>query len=81
MPLFVPFAVFLMNHAYVHSFTTDKVYESKTECMDVVTRAVASAMEKAPEGGQVIGGCLPLPEGTELPKAPKEAKKGPSSEI
>lgn len=80
MPLFIPFAVFLMNHAYVHSFTTDKVYESKTECMQDVQKAVTEATEKAPDGASVIGGCLPLPEGTELPTDPK-AKKGHRSEI
>ena len=84
MPLFVPFAIFLMHDAFLHSDIYDKVYTSKQECMEDVSHAVQNATEKAPEGGRVIGGCLPLPEGTKPPvDAPKSPQKhsGPETTI
>lgn len=84
MPLFVPFAVFLLNQSYVHSEVYDKVYTSKTECMADVTQAVQNALEKAPEGSGIVGGCLPLPQGTKPPvEAPKktQAHSGPTTQI
>lgn len=84
MPLFVPFFVLLLNQAYVHSEVYDKVYTSKTECMSDVTKYVQGVLEKAPEGTGLVGGCIPLPEGTKLPAdAPKKPQThtGPTTSI
>jgi len=82
--LFVPFAIFLLNNVYVHSEVYDKVYTSKTECMNDVVRAIQNATENAPKGGSAIGGCLPLPKDVKLPvEAPKKPKahSGPTTSL
>lgn len=72
MPLFVPFAIFLLNGTFVHSETYD-IPMPWDKCMHEVAEAVTEANRKAPEGGKVKGGCLPLGDDvTVAPKAPKE---------
>lgn len=71
--LYVPFAIFLMNSAFVHADIFDKPYPSLETCMDAVKMAGAKASESLPEGGSVKVGCLPLGEGViAAPRASQE---------
>lgn len=73
-PLFIPFALFILNGAYVHSFTVDNP-QTYAQCMEATAHAVKEASAKAPEGGKVIGGCLPLPAGVRAPQSKEPLDK------
>ena len=61
--LFVPFAIFLLNSQFVHAQVYDRVFTSQQECMDSVKASISKALQKAPEGGSIRGGCLPIGSG------------------
>lgn len=73
-PLFIPFALFILNGAYVHSFTVDnpKTFE---ECMHDVADATKKASSSLPPGGKIVGGCLPLPAGVRAPQSKEPLDK------
>lgn len=75
--LFVPFAIFLLNNAFVHAEFYDKVYTDKTKCELAVQHAADDAIQTLPDGASVTVACLPLPSRATLP-ASKDPKPTPN---
>jgi hypothetical protein len=66
---YIPFFIFLLNGSFHHAMTVDKPMSNEL-CLHEVSQAIGSA-KNLPDGGKIIGGCIPLPKDTTLePKDP-----------
>ena len=69
-PLYVPVAVYYLQGKPVNVIAyPEKMYDSLKECSEAEQKALVAIEQagKIPEGGQILGACMPIPSTTGTP--------------